>query len=56
VRSHPFQAKRPSAQSLTSAATFMDRVIGAVLFQERFCRWRISATVLVATGVILINL
>jgi drug/metabolite transporter (DMT)-like permease len=31
-------------------------VIGTVVFGERFGRWRIAATVLVATGVILVTL
>ena len=31
-------------------------VIGAVLFGERFGRWRIAATVLVAAGVVLVTL
>jgi len=41
---------------LRETSVIIGAIIGAVLFQERFGRWRIAATVLVATGVILINL
>jgi len=42
--------------ALRETSVIIGAIIGAVLFQERFGRWRIAATVLVATGVILINL
>jgi drug/metabolite transporter (DMT)-like permease len=31
-------------------------VIGAVVFQERFGRWRILATILVAPGIVIMNM
>jgi len=42
--------------ALRETSVIIGAIIGAVLFQEHFGRWRIAATVLVATGVILINL
>lgn len=42
--------------ALRETSVIIGAIIGAVLFHERFGRWRIAATVLVATGVILINL
>ena len=42
--------------ALRETSVIIGAVIGAVFFHERFGRWRIAATVLVAAGVILINL
>jgi drug/metabolite transporter (DMT)-like permease len=42
--------------ALRETSVIVGAVIGAVLFKERFGRWRIAATILIAGGVILINL
>ncbi len=42
--------------ALRETSVIIGAAIGAVLFHERFGRWRIAATILVAVGVILINL
>jgi drug/metabolite transporter (DMT)-like permease len=42
--------------ALRETSVIIGAIIGAVVFHERFGRWRIAATVLVAAGVILINL
>ena len=42
--------------ALRETSVIIGAVIGAVIFHERFGRWRIVATLLVATGVVLINL
>jgi drug/metabolite transporter (DMT)-like permease len=42
--------------ALRETSVIIGAVIGAVVFHERFGRWRIVATVLVAGGVVLINL
>jgi drug/metabolite transporter (DMT)-like permease len=42
--------------ALRESSVIVGAVIGAVLFGERFGRWRIAATILVAGGVILITL
>jgi drug/metabolite transporter (DMT)-like permease len=42
--------------ALRETSVIIGAVIGAVVFHERFGRWRIAATVLVAAGVLLINL
>jgi drug/metabolite transporter (DMT)-like permease len=42
--------------ALRETSTIIGAVIGAVAFGERFGRWRITATVLVTAGVVLINL
>jgi drug/metabolite transporter (DMT)-like permease len=42
--------------ALRETSVIVGAVIGAVLFGERFGRWRIAATVLVAGGVVLITL
>ncbi|MBB6629047.1 EamA family transporter [Nocardioides sp. KIGAM211] len=42
--------------ALRETSVIVGAIIGAVLFGERFGRWRIAATVLVATGVVLITL
>lgn len=42
--------------ALRETSVIVGAVIGAVLFGERFGRWRIAATVLVAVGVVLIAL
>ncbi len=42
--------------ALRETSVIIGAIIGAVIFKESFGRWRIAATVLVATGVILINL
>jgi drug/metabolite transporter (DMT)-like permease len=42
--------------ALRESSVIVGAVIGAVVFGERFGRWRIAATVLVATGVILVTL
>jgi drug/metabolite transporter (DMT)-like permease len=42
--------------ALRESSVIVGAVIGAVLFGERFGRWRIAATVLVAAGVVLITL
>ena len=42
--------------ALRETSVIVGAVIGAVLFGERFGRWRIAATILVAGGVILITL
>jgi drug/metabolite transporter (DMT)-like permease len=41
--------------ALRETSVIVGAVIGAVLFGERFGRWRIAATVLVAVGVILVT-
>jgi drug/metabolite transporter (DMT)-like permease len=42
--------------ALRESSVIVGAIIGAVLFGERFGRWRIAATVLVAAGVILVTL
>lgn len=42
--------------ALRETSVVIGAIIGAVVFHERFGRWRILATVLVAGGVVLINL
>jgi len=42
--------------ALRETSVIIGAVIGAVIFHERFGRWRIVATLLVAGGVVLINL
>ena len=42
--------------ALRETSVIIGAIIGAVVFHERFGRWRIVATVLVAGGVVLINL
>ena len=42
--------------ALRETSVIVGAVIGAVVFGERFGRWRIAATILVAGGVILITL
>ena len=42
--------------ALRETSVIVGAVIGAVVFGERFGRWRIAATVLVAAGVVLITL
>jgi drug/metabolite transporter (DMT)-like permease len=42
--------------ALRETSVVIGAIIGAVVFHERFGRWRIVATVLVAGGVVLINL
>jgi len=42
--------------ALRETSVVVGAVIGAVLFGERFGRWRIAATVLVAGGVVLVTL
>ena len=42
--------------ALRETSVIVGAVIGAVLFGERFGRWRVAATILVAAGVILITL
>lgn len=42
--------------ALRETSVIIGAVIGAVVFHERFGRWRIAATVLVVTGVVLIDL
>jgi drug/metabolite transporter (DMT)-like permease len=42
--------------ALRETSVIIGAIIGAVLFGERFGRWRIAATVLVAGGVVLIEL
>jgi drug/metabolite transporter (DMT)-like permease len=42
--------------ALRESSVIVGAVIGAVLFGERFGRWRIAATVLVAAGVVLVTL
>ncbi len=42
--------------ALRESSVVVGAVIGAVLFGERFGRWRIAATVLVAGGVVLVTL
>jgi drug/metabolite transporter (DMT)-like permease len=42
--------------ALRETSVIVGAVIGAVLFGERFGRWRVAATVLVAGGVVLITL
>lgn len=42
--------------ALRETSVIVGAAIGAVLFGERFGRWRVAATVLVATGVVLITL
>ncbi|QWZ07739.1 DMT family transporter [Nocardioides panacis] len=41
--------------ALRESSVIVGAVIGAVVFGERFGRWRIAATVLVATGVVLVT-
>lgn len=48
-------ALAPTA-ALRESSVIVGAVIGAVLFGERFGRWRIAATVLVAGGVVLVTL
>jgi drug/metabolite transporter (DMT)-like permease len=42
--------------ALRETSVIIGAIIGAVVFHERFGRWRVAAAVLVAAGVILINL
>lgn len=42
--------------ALRETSVVIGAIIGAVAFHERFGRWRVTATVLVAGGVVLINL
>jgi drug/metabolite transporter (DMT)-like permease len=42
--------------ALRESSVIVGAVIGAVLFGERFGRWRIAATILVAFGVVLVTL
>lgn len=42
--------------ALRETSVIIGAALGAVVFHERFGRWRIAATVLVAIGVLLINL
>ncbi len=42
--------------ALRESSVIVGAVIGAVLFGERFGRWRVAATILVAGGVVLITL
>lgn len=42
--------------ALRESSVIVGAVIGAVVFGERFGRWRVAATVLVAAGVVLITL
>ena len=42
--------------ALRESGVIVGAVIGAVLFGERFGRWRIAATILVAGGVVLVTL
>ncbi len=42
--------------ALRETSVIVGAVIGAVLFGERFGRWRVAATVLVAVGVVLVTL
>jgi drug/metabolite transporter (DMT)-like permease len=42
--------------ALRETSVIIGAVIGAVVFGERFGRWRVAATVLVAGGVILVTL
>lgn len=42
--------------ALRETSVIFGALIGALVFHERFGRWRIAATVLVAAGVVLINL
>lgn len=42
--------------ALRETSVIFGALIGALVFHERFGRWRVAATVLVATGVVLINL
>lgn len=42
--------------ALRETSVIIGAAIGAIVFHERFGRWRVAATVLVAGGVILINL
>ncbi|MEO6881596.1 MAG: EamA family transporter [Mycobacteriaceae bacterium] len=42
--------------ALRETSVIIGAVIGAVVFHERFGRWRVAATVLVVTGVVLIDL
>jgi drug/metabolite transporter (DMT)-like permease len=42
--------------ALRESSVIVGAVIGTVVFGERFGRWRIAATVLVATGIILVTL
>ncbi len=41
--------------ALRETSVIIGAVIGAVVFHERFGRWRIVATVLVATGIVIMN-
>jgi drug/metabolite transporter (DMT)-like permease len=41
--------------ALRETSVIIGAIIGALVFRERFGRWRIVATVLVAGGVALIN-
>ena len=42
--------------ALRETSVVIGAIIGAIVFHERFGRWRIAATVLVAAGVVLLNL
>jgi drug/metabolite transporter (DMT)-like permease len=42
--------------ALRETSVIIGAVIGAVVFHERFGRWRVVATVLVVTGIVLMNL
>jgi drug/metabolite transporter (DMT)-like permease len=42
--------------ALRETSVIVGAIIGAVVFRERFGRWRVLATCIVATGVVLINL
>jgi drug/metabolite transporter (DMT)-like permease len=42
--------------ALRETSVIVGAIIGAAVFHERFGRWRIVATVLVAGGIVIMNL